>query len=446
MQGNQARRAATSGGRARRALLGAGGVALCCMTLAACGGSDDDGSSTSAGGASNASYDVKIGLLAPLTGPLGAFGPSNEKAARLAVEQVNAALERAGADIGLTLEVVDAEGTPQSAQQAARKLAASGVSCMVGPEASSQAVSVAQSVARREGIPTISPSATSAALTTLDDGGFFNRTSPSDDFQALALANLMEERLGGADGTISIGARNDTYGEGLASSLKAEWEERGGTVNGPVLYDPEQPSYNSEAASIVEGDNDAVVIIDFPETYVKMGAALLRTGKLDTSKLFLNESLGVDEIPQGVPPKSLDGGSGTRAGAPKSGEAAEAFDTLWAEAGGAARQAYDAQTFDAAMLCALAAVAAGSEDSEAIAEQVQPVSGPSGTQYSFVQLDQAVADLLAGDDVDFEGVSGPLDLDEDGDPTAAVYDLWRYADGKLEIERQVEVEAGGGSE
>ena len=59
----------------------------------------------------------------------------------------------------------------------------------------------------------------------------------------------MEDALGGAQGkTINIGARNDPYGTGLADTFSKAWEEKGGRVGERVIYDPDQPSYNSEAS------------------------------------------------------------------------------------------------------------------------------------------------------------------------------------------------------
>ena len=51
------------------------------------------------------------------------------------------------------------------------------------------------------------------------------------------------------------------------------------------------------------------------------------------------------------------------------------------------------------------------------------ISGPPGDKYTFEQLPEAIEALQNGDDIDYEGASGPIDLDENGDPTAGVYDI-----------------------
>ena len=53
---------------------------------------------------------------------------------------------------------------------------------------------------------------------------------------------------------------------------------------------PRQPNYNSEAETLVGGEPDALVIIDFPETYAKVGPALVRAG-FDPKKTFVTDGL-----------------------------------------------------------------------------------------------------------------------------------------------------------
>ena len=253
---------------------------------------------------------------------------------------------------------------------------------------------------------------------------------------------MIEESLGGAQGkTINIAARNDAYGTGLADTFTKPWEEKGGQIGKRVVYDPEQPSYNSEAQQIVSGNPDGWLIIDFPETYAKVGPALVRTGKWDPKKSFFTDGLASSASCRrtsaatqpracGAPPRAR----------PTAAQAAEAFDKAYQAAGGPDRQTFDAQNFDAMILCYLTAVAAGSTDGKEMAAEVQNVSGPGGDKYTFEQLPEAIKALQNGDDIDYEGASGPLDLNEDGDPTSGVYDIYRFKDGKIEVFDELPVE------
>ena len=91
------------------------------------------------------------------------------------------------------------------------------------------------------------------------------------------------------------------------------------------------------------------------------------------------------------------------------------------------------------ILCYLSAVAAGSTDGPQMAEQVRAVSGPPGTKYTFLELPEAIQALQDGEDIDYEGASGPIDMNEAGDTTAGVYDIWRFSEGKLETFMQIPV-------
>jgi len=403
--------------------------------LAACG---DDG-----GGGGEETLNLTIGDIVPLTGDLSDYGPSGRKAAELAVDQINAAAKEAGSDHTVKVVHEDDQTDPQAAVQAARKVVdADNSTCIAGGYSStSSTIPISRSVTIREGVLQLSPASTADEISGIEDDGILNRTSPPDRFQGPTLAGLVEEALGGAQGkTINIAARNDAYGTGLADTFTKPWEEKGGQIGERVEYDPEQPSYNSEAQQIVRGNPDGWVIIDFPETYAKVGPALVRTGDWDPKKSFITDGLASGQLPKDVGRDATEGMRGTAPGSPDSGEAAQAFDKAYEAAGGPDRQTFDAQNFDAVVLCYLAAVAAGSTDGKEMAAELQDVSGPGGDKYTFEQLPEAIEALQNGDDIDYEGASGPVDLNEDGDPTSGVYDIYRYKGGELEIYDELPVE------
>jgi branched-chain amino acid transport system substrate-binding protein len=425
--------------KTKRLLAATAGLVLV-FGVAACGDDDDD---DGGGGGGEAQLDLVIGDSIPLTGDLADFGPPGQKAADLAVAQINDAIKQSGAEHTVKVVHEDNETNPQAAVQAARKLVdADGASCILGAWASSDSIPTAQSVSIPDGILQISPASTSDEITGLDDDGLVNRTSPPDSFQGPTLADAIAEDLGGAEGkTVNIGARNDSYGEGLAGTFSDAWEELGGSVGQEVIYDPEQPSYNSEAAQITEGNPDAFVIIDFPETFVKVGPALQRTGAWDPAKAWGTDGLASSDLPGDVGQQIVEGMRGTAPGAPDEGEASTAFETLYtgAEPRNVERQTFDAQDFDAAILCYLAAVSAGSTDGQEMADALVDITAPGGTEYTWQQLPEAIEALQNGDDIDYTGASGALDLDENGDATAGVYDIYTYKGGAIDIIGEVPV-------
>ena len=399
--------------------------------VAACGDDDDD-----AGG--EASLDLVIGDLVPLTGALSDFGPPGRKAADLAVQQIRAAARAADADHSVRIVHEDSQTDPQAAVSAARKVIGDGASCIAGPWASGETIPVAESVTVRENVLHISPSATAVRIRELDDEGLVNRTAPPDNLQAIALADRAEQLIGERT-TINVGGRNDFYGEGLVNEFARVWaDERGGKVAQKIIYDPEQPSYNSEARRLVSGDPDGFVIVDFPETYEKVGPALVRTGEWDPEKTLITDGLASGQLPENVGAEATEGMRGTAPGA-FAGGAPDAFGKLYEEARGPERQTFDSNNFDAVILCYLAAVAAGSTEGQDMAEEVRDVTGPPGEKFTFQQLDDAIRALEEGDDIDYEGASGPVDLDEVGDPSRYIYDHVRFEGGELEKEDTVEI-------
>jgi ABC-type branched-subunit amino acid transport system substrate-binding protein len=404
------------------------------LGLAACGGGDDNG-----GGGGNKSFDMTIGDSIPLTGDLADFGPPGQKASDLAVSEINKAIQQAGVDQTVKVVHEDNETSPQAAVQAARKLVDSdNASCITGAWASADTIPTAQSVSIPDGVLQISPASTSDEITSLDDDGLVNRTSPPDSFQGPTLANTMDAAIGGANGkTVNIGARNDSYGTGLAQTFGDAWKDLGGSVGQQVIYDPEQPSYDSEAAQITSGNPDAIVIIDFPETFAKVGPALQRSGNWDPSKGWFTDGLASGDVPDSVDAQVIDGMRGTAPGSPDKGEASTAFDTLYTSSDpkDVDRQTFDSQNFDATILCYLAAVAAGSTDGKDMADKLVDVSAPPGAPYTWEQLPEAIKALQNGDDIDYQGASGAIDMDDAGDATAGVYDIYTFKGSTLTLDK-----------
>ena len=411
----------------KRPNLAAFATAVACLVLTgglvACG--DDESSDDSSTGGGGKVGAVTIGASLPITGDLADYAPPGQKAAEMAIEQI----KKAGGDV--TLEIADNQTNPEGAVQAARELVAKDVSCIAGAWASTDTIPTARSVTIEEEIPLISPSSTSADITNIDDDGLVARTVPADNLQGPALANLIEQSIGGAEGkTVNIGARDDAYGSGFVEFFTEAWEDKGGEIGESVLYDPDIPSYNSEAQQITSGNPDAFVIVDFPETFIKVGPALERTGKWDPAKTFITDGLASDDL---AAEPFMEGIRGTAPGTPQEGATSVAFGQLYEQSPpqDVARQTFDAQNFDAVMLCYLAAVAAGSTDGRDIADALQDVTGPGGKKYAWNQLPQAIKALEAGEDIDYVGAAGEIDLDENGDPTVGVYDQYQIKNGKI---------------
>ena len=434
------------------------GTALAALALAlgACGDQPEGGGQPEPGSKpqpqadpANARFDLTIGDLVPRSGDLAPFAPAAIKSADLAVERANAALKREDVKgVEVAVRHADTKTDGRAARTAARKLLGRGATCLTGAWASASTIPVAQAVASAQQVPLISPASTSSQITTLEDQGYVFRTAPSNNLQGEALADVVEEELGGSDDEIVVAGRNDAYGQGIAQTFRRAWEAKGGRLtSAPVLYDPKEPDLKEESERIVSGDPAAFVIVDFPDTYATISKQLLDTGRFRASSLFVPDGLAGEGLTDTVPERALRGARGTRPGTREEGEDAEAFDRLFTRSDERPRerQTFDAQNFDATMLCFLAAVAAGSNEGAEIQSKLRDVSGPPGRPVSYRDLDEAVRLLRRGEDIDYRGASGPIDFDAQGDPTVGTYEVFRYGrGGRFTIERQVEAKAGQG--
>ena len=180
------------------------------------------------------SNPMKIGLLLNFTGSPEASA-DRKRAFDLAILQIN----EGGGVLGRPVESITADATsdPLVAVEEARRLVEDeGVHAIVGPNASSAALPVAEAVSGPAGIPTISPSATSPELTEVADDGYFFRTALSDTVQGPILARVARER--GFD-NVGLIYHDDAYGRGLAASFEASWD---GTVRAVAVEPTRRPT------------------------------------------------------------------------------------------------------------------------------------------------------------------------------------------------------------
>lgn len=380
--------------------------------------------------------NLVVGGIVPITGPQAPFGVWEEAAIELGAIAVNDAAESAGIPLSVTVQIEDEGAGPDVATQAATKLVTGdGATCLVGPNNSADGVAIATNVAVPRTTPIIGVLTTSPALTTLEDDGYYFRTTASDAKQAIVLANFAAEELGGAEGkTINIGARNDNFGSPLADGVAAQWEELGGTVGEMVKWDPNATTYDADAQQLVSGDPAGWVIIDFVTTFQKVAPAIVRTGEWDPARTFVS-ALQVPNLPELVGEEATEGMRGLAPGAIGNTPLDEQFKEYWNEHIGedVTLGAGAISAFDGVVLCALAALAGRSTDGPDIRDNLTPVSGPGGDKFDFTQLADAFSALAAGEDIDYEGMYGPIDFDENGDVAAGEYGTIEFIDGVLNI-------------
>ncbi|MBT8227026.1 MAG: ABC transporter substrate-binding protein [Dactylosporangium sp.] len=214
---------------------------------------------------------LKIGGLLPHTGRLASFGPPLAAAAKLAVDEVNAA----GGVLSSNVAWIDGDdGTnPEIALATVDKLAAQGVQVIIGAGASSTTKAVIPKIASISRI-LISPASTSDELTTAEDAGMFFRTAPPDTLQGKALADVIMR-----DGPrrVAIAALDETYGNGLSQTVQSNLLLAGlpaadvlrVTYAAKDTYDPAVDVgaiFNPLAADIKAFEPDAILIVGSDES------------------------------------------------------------------------------------------------------------------------------------------------------------------------------------
>lgn len=382
-------------------------------------------SSSSAG----CSFTLRIGDVLPFTGSLSAFGGNMDKAVRLAINLQNTALKKAGLSKRIKVVLVDSQDGQSQASasvEAAKKEVGEHVDVIIGEMASGATIPMAQSVTIPNHVVLISPTASAPQLVQLKGGrGWVWRAYPSDNLQGRVLAEAALQKFG-KGATVNVGARNDAFGTALEQLFVAQWKALGGKVGVDISWNPDQPTFDTEAGQLVGGNPAGWVIIDFPETFLKFAPALIRTGKWDPTKTLMTEALKdgptLDKI--GQPVLGLSGTAASAAGGP----AGDAFHALWNKdvKGAQPYTGFEGTAFDAANMAFLAALRGCSAAPAKLKNYLVSVSGPPGPKVTFQQMGTAIKLLLAHKDINYEGAFSPVDFAPDGDISSAVYEIWRY--------------------
>jgi branched-chain amino acid transport system substrate-binding protein len=187
-------------------------LSVAALILAACGKGGDKAAAVPADG-----IEVKIGHVAPLTGPIAHLGKDNENGARLALEEINkAGLTIDGKKVVLTLVPEDDAEDPKTATQVAQKLVDAKVVGVVGHLNSGTSIP-ASKIYSDAGITQISPSSTNPDYTKQ---GFKTtyRLVATDAQQGPALANYVANTLKAK--TVAIIDDSTQYGKGLADEFE----------------------------------------------------------------------------------------------------------------------------------------------------------------------------------------------------------------------------------
>ena len=360
---------------------------------------------------------LTIGGLLPQTGDLSFLGPPEEAGAALAISEVNAAGGVLGQPVAW-LPGDSGDADPDVANPTVDAHLAANADVILGAASSGISLNVIDKITGACKIQ-FSPANTSPQFTDYDDDDLYFRTAPSDILQGQVLADLMV-----ADGVANaaILARQDSYGEGLLQYTQAPFEEQGGEVVLDQVYDPEAQSFEAEVDAVVSEDPDALVMIGFEESSRILNSLFEQGFTPDEKQIYLvdgnvGNTLGEDFAEPGV----LSGIKGTLPAA----ELTEDFRGQLLGVDPALTDfSYGPETYDAVIIAALATVAADTDDPAAVAAQINGITRDGTACETYADC---VALLEDGEDIDYNGPSGPQEFSQPGEPTAASFAILSYA-------------------
>lgn len=343
--------------------------------------------------------DVKIGVILGYTGPIESLTPDMAMGAELAMSEVNDAGNFMGG--GKTLVSVRADSTcidsAAATAAAERLITADKVAAMVGADCSGVTTAILQNVALANGIVMVSPSATSPALSTIEDNDLFFRTAPSDARQGEVVADvLMDKGYKSAAMTYT----NNDYGKGLADSIKMNFEKAGGEITISAAHEDGKGDYGAEVAALAQAGGDILIVAG----YLDQGGKGIIQSSLDTGAFdvfYLPDGMIGDSLPEAIGP-DLNGSIGDVPGTDSPGAAKFAE---MATANGFAAGPFAPESYDAAALIILAMQSANSTDSQTFKSHMMKVSNAPGEKIFPGELAKGIKYLRQGLSIDYVGAS-----------------------------------------
>ena len=418
---------------------GIAAAAAASLVLAACGNggdepeSDDDAAAPGAteetqatGQAGERDLTLEVGTVLPQTGSLAFLGPPEEAGVLLAEKHIN------DADLGITVNVTLGDsGDPDNRAYATTvpQLINGGTHVIVGAASSGVSKLFIDEVVAAERLM-ISPANTSPDFTDWDDNNLYWRTAPSDLLQGEVLGNLIA-----SDGVVNLGIiyLNDAYGTGLEKQLTETFEAANGSVVASESYNAGDTTFDAQISSVMAQNPDAIALITFEEAKTIIPA--LDAAGFDTSKLYFVDG-NIADYSEDFDPGLLEGAKGTQPGPDLGDDFRSELNEVWTAEGNEelANWNYAAESYDAVILAALAALSANSVEGPDIAAKMQEVSGGTGGGETATDFAEAAQIIVDGGVVDYDGPSGPITFDEKGDPTEATIGIFEY-DGNNQLVR-----------
>ena len=370
-----------------------------------------------------ASY--RVGALNPVTGAGSTYGSGMQKSILFAFDEI----KKAGGVDGVEIEIVaeDTQTAPDAAVLAARKLIdANKVQAILGTWSSSVSLAV-QPITNGADVllfhVSSAPALSAPAQNAKHLGFRFQAGSPQI---GAAYADIAAKQ--GAKNPASMAFNNDVQ---IASTniFRAAWEKKGGKPTPTVVYEPNRTSYRAELQKVLDTKPDLIVLSGYlPDTTILLREAF-EAG--NTAPVVIPGWAWGPPVQKALGPEVLEGLIVFDSVPDTEGPAFKLFDAGYKAAMGTSglSNVYAAMCYDMAVVLALALQKAGPGASNAaIAAAVPLIADPPGDVVTSFAKGKAA--LKAGKKINYEGASGPLDFDANGD-AISVFGVNQFEKGAL---------------
>lgn len=366
----------------------------------------------------------RIGALNPVTGAGNTYGSGMQKSIIAAAAEVNAAGGAAGRKFEVFAE--DDQTSPEPAVLAAKKLIeVNKVNAILGTWSSS--VSLAIQPLTKSSNTIFMHTSSAPQLFSQNERllGWGYQSGSKYNGQAMAAAVAKE----GFKKPVIMAFNNDAA-TGNVGFFRTFWEASGGKVLASVVYEPRRTSYRSELQKALSSNPDVVVLSGYlPDTTIILREAY-ELGA--TAKFLIPGWAAGPQLISALGPEVSQGVLVYESVPDIEGAAFKRYSEEYKKALGSTGEdnVFAAQAYDMVITLALAVEKAGaSADNIAIAKAIRAVANPDGQKVSSFAEGQKA--LKAGQKINYEGASGRLDFDEEGNAIAdfAVFtiDKGKYA-------------------
>lgn len=324
-------------------------------------------------GSAAAADTIKLGIVAPMSGPNARYGAFSMHGAELAVKDINAA----GGIDGKKIELfnADSQGTPVEGVSATRRLIdQDGVDFIIGDVSSSVTLAM-QPVAEDAGVLLLNAASSNPKITYQSGVGGFKwtyRNYPTDENRALIVAKYAAEQRGFTK--FAVLSVDSDYGRSAITFTKKYLPQFKGQILSEDYYKEGETDFRSVLAKIRDEGAQAIIYYGLADTSPILGRQLLEMGLAGKITLIGNGEFNTAKTIASAP-KAFEGAVEAAAWLPAwDSPASKAFVEEFTKAYSDAPNNHAYVHWDTVNLLAAAIKQAGSADKDKVRAALSKIS------------------------------------------------------------------------